>query len=126
MNWKRNAQIFLMGAAFLIAGCGMGNREEIASSAAAIRQEQAFPVVVENYDSQGHEVATTYEKPPQKIIALWQNSIETLLELGAKDRIVAVSGVDDVRHLTEENQKIYSTLPLMTKYTLNQDRKSVV
>lgn len=98
-----------------------GNQEEPASSAAAIRQEQAFPVVVENYDSQGNGVATTYEKPPQKIIALWQNSVETLLELGAKDRIVAVSGVDDVRHLTEENQKIYPTLPLMTKYTLNQE-----
>ena len=121
MNWKRCAQICLMGAAFLIGGCGMGNQEEPASSAVAIRQEQAFPVVVENYDSQGNGVATTYEKPPQKIIALWQNSVETLLELGAKDRIVAVSGVDDVRHLTEENQKIYPTLPLMTKYTLNQE-----
>ena len=121
MNWKRYAQICLMGAAFLIGGCGMGNQEEPVSSAAAIRQEQAFPVVVENYDSQGNGVATTYEKPPQKIIALWQNSVETLLELGAKDRIVAVSGVDDVRHLTEENQKIYPTLPLMTKYTLNQE-----
>ena len=53
-----------MGAAFLIGGCGMGNQEEPASSAAAIRQEQAFPVVVENYDSQGNGVATTYEKPP--------------------------------------------------------------
>ena len=66
MNWKRYAQICLMGAAFLIGGCGMGNQEEPASSAAAIRQEQAFPVVVENYDSQGNGVATTYESPRRR------------------------------------------------------------
>ena len=51
MNWKRYAQICLMGAAFLIGGCGMGNQEEPASSAAAIRQEQvryffAFSMII--------------------------------------------------------------------------------
>lgn len=121
MNWKQYAQIGLMSVALLIGGCGTENQEPPASSAATMEQGQHFPVTIENYDSQGHAVSTTYEKSPQKIIALWQNSLETLLELGAADRIVAVSGIDDVRHLTEENQKIYPKLPLMTKYTLNQE-----
>lgn len=121
MNWKRYVRIAFAGAALLLGGCGMENQEQVAVSAAAAAQGQSFPVTVENYDSQGHAVSTVYEKPPQKIIALWQNSLETLLELGVKDQIVAVSGIDDARHLTEENQKIYPTLPLMTKYTLNQE-----
>ena len=123
MNWKQLMGIGILGCSLVLCGCGSEDTGGYAGkeSTVAAATSQGFPVTVANYDSQGHPVATTYEKPPQKIISLWQNSLETLLELDAADRIVAVSGIDDARHLTAENQKIYPSLPLMTKYTLNQE-----
>ncbi len=123
MKWKRWIVTGLVGTALLFSGCGANKNEntEAQSTTAIATQTQGFPVTVTNYNGQGQEVSTTYTKPPEKIISLWQNSLETLLDLGAADRIVAVSGIDDVRHLKKENQKIYETLPLMTKYTLNQE-----
>lgn len=123
MNWKQLVFLGALGCSLVLYGCGSEGAKENTSKEAPVETtaRQEFPVTIENYNSQGNPVATTYNKPPQKIISLWQNSLETLLELGAANRIVAVSGIDDVRHLTPENQKIYPTLPLMTKYTLNQE-----
>lgn len=122
MKWKQWISIGMVGVALLINGCATETEKTVTSDTKIETQKaQGFPVTIENYDGQGHPVSTTYEKPPQKIIALWQNSLETLLDLGAVAQIVAVSGIDDVSHLTVENQKIYPTLPLMTKYTLNQE-----
>ena len=122
MKWKQWVSIGVVGVALLVNGCATETGKTVSSDTEIeTKKVQGFPVTVENYDGQGHPVSTTYEKPPQKIIALWQNSLETLLDLGAADQIVAVSGIDDVSYLTVENQKIYPTLPLMTKYTLNQE-----
>lgn len=53
---------------------------------------------VENYDSNLNPHVYSYASPPKRIVAMWQNSIETLLAFGAGNRIIAASGVpsDDV------------------------------
>ena len=43
-----------------------------------------------NYD--GNEIETTYEKAPEKVLAVYQGSIETMLALGLEDRLVATAG----------------------------------
>jgi len=62
-------------------------------SAAAKKTE--YPVTITTYSSDGTELQTTYEKAPEKVLAVYQGSIETLLALGLEDHLVATAGLDN-------------------------------
>lgn len=70
-----------------------------------------YPVTIENYNTQGEPEQMTYTKPPQRVVAVWQNSIETLLALGVGDRIIAGNGVPDKKFFRKEYQEQYSKIP---------------
>lgn len=70
-----------------------------------------YPVTIENYNTQGEPEKMTYTKPPQRVVAVWQNSIETLLALGVGDRIIAGNGVPDKKFFRKEYQEQYSKIP---------------
>ena len=70
-----------------------------------------YPVTIENYNTQGAPEQMTYTKPPQRVVAVWQNSIETLLALGVGDRIIAGNGVPDKKFFRKEYQEQYSKIP---------------
>ena len=70
-----------------------------------------YPVTIENYNTQGESEQMTYTKPPQRVVAVWQNSIETLLALGVGDRIIAGNGVPDKKFFRKEYQEQYSKIP---------------
>jgi iron complex transport system substrate-binding protein len=53
-----------------------------------------YPVTIRTYNYEKNPVEITFEKAPEKVIAVYQNSIETLLALGLEDKIVAASGLD--------------------------------
>ena len=63
-----------------------------------------YPVTIENYNTQGEPEKMTYTKPPERVVAVWQNSIETLLALGVGDRIIAGNGVPDKKFFRKEYQ----------------------
>ena len=69
------------------------------------------PVTIENINEKGEPVSTVYEKPPQRVVAVWQNSIETLLALGVGDRIVAGMGVPDAKYIRPEYRAAYEAIP---------------
>ena len=69
------------------------------------------PVTIENINEKGEPVSTVYEKPPQRVVAVWQNSIETLLALGMGDRIVAGMGVPDAKYIRPEYRAAYEAIP---------------
>lgn len=70
-----------------------------------------YPVEITNMDSKGEADAQIYEKPPKKVIAVWQNSIETLLALGVGDRIEAGMGVPDRKYISLPYQSDYDAIP---------------
>lgn len=70
-----------------------------------------YPVTIENFNTQGEPEQQTFTKPPQRVVAVWQNSIETLLALGVGDRIIAGNGVPDKKFFRKEYQKQYSKIP---------------
>ena len=47
-----------------------------------------YPLTITTYDYDGNEIETTYEKAPEKVLAVYQGSIETMLKLGLEDRLV--------------------------------------
>ena len=73
-------------------------------------QEGGF--CIENYDSSLHPHVYHYREHPRRIIALWQTSFETLLMLGAGDRIVAAGGLWGLDTLAPENVPLYEKIPL--------------
>lgn len=87
---------------------------------------EGFPLTVTNYDGNGYQIDTTYQRPPERIIALWQNSVETLLELGAGDRIIAAGGIDQPGHLKESNQKLYEKIPVVLRHTISQETAAML
>jgi hypothetical protein len=52
-------------------------------------------VTVESYNYAGDVVTTTYEKAPERVIAVYQGSIETMLALGLEEHVVASYGLDN-------------------------------
>ena len=64
------------------------------SSAEATKTE--YPLTITTYDYDGNEIETTYEKAPEKVLAVYQGSIETMLALGLEDHLVATAGLPQV------------------------------
>ena len=54
-----------------------------------------YPVTITNYDYSGQEVSYTYEKAPEKVLAVYQSCIETMIALGLEDHVLASYGLDN-------------------------------
>lgn len=83
-TWKRFAGAALCAVTAL--GC------TVPVSAA---ESTRYPLTITTYDQSGNEVETTYEKAPEKVLAVYQGCIETMLSLGLEDRLVAAAGLDN-------------------------------
>lgn len=78
-------------AAGVLAGCsGAGGNDSASQSSGGGH----YPVTITTYDNNKEPVEMTFEKAPEKVLAVYQNSIETMLALGLEDKIVAASGLD--------------------------------
>lgn len=64
-------------------------------SADAGETRTEYPLTITTYDYAGNEIETTYEKAPEKVLAVYQGSIETMLALGLEDHLVATAGLDN-------------------------------
>lgn len=74
-----------------------------------------YPLTITTYDYEGNEIETTYEKAPEKVLAVYQGSIETMLALGLEDRIVATAGLDN--EVPEEMKAAFSKTNYLDEFT---------
>ncbi len=74
-----------------------------------------YPLTITTYGSDGREIKTIYEKVPEKVLAVYQGSIETLLALGLEDRIVAAAGLDN--EVPDEQKAAFSSLEYLDEFT---------
>lgn len=74
-----------------------------------------YPVTITTYNYARQPVEITFQKSPERVVAVYQNSIETLLALGLQDRIIAAAGLDhEVREELKsafEGVKYYEKVP---------------
>ena len=68
---------------------------DVQAEAGEQQKKTEYPVTITTYGSDGAELETTYEKAPEKVLAVYQGCIETLLELGLEDHIAATAGLDN-------------------------------
>lgn len=67
----------------------------MALSVAAFAEESSYPVTISTYDYEGNALETTYEKAPEKVICVYQGTIETMIALGLEDHVIASYGLDN-------------------------------
>ena len=61
-----------------------------------------YPTSIENLKTGRTFEKQSFSKPPQRIVCVWQNSIETAIALGVGDRIVAGMGVFSPQYIKKE------------------------
>lgn len=86
-------------------------------------QEQAPKkgFVITNYASDLSDHDYYYTKHPERIIALWQNSIETLLALEAGPKIIAAAGLGSESHLRPDLVEAYKKIPIRSRQVYSQE-----
>lgn len=83
--------------------------------------DKAVAFSIENYDSSMKPHIYKFTQHPQRIVALWQNSIETLIALGAGDNIIAAAGVYNEKHLNPDYLEIYRRIPVRQTQIFSQE-----
>ncbi len=72
-----------------------GKNTEVKNTGKNGASEDHYPVTVTTYNYEGDEIKTAYDKKPEKVLAVYQGSIETMLKLGLADSITAAAGLDN-------------------------------
>ncbi len=69
------------------------------------------PVTIESYVRRGEPFESTYTAVPERVVAVWQNSIETIIALGEGDRIVAGMGIPNRKYVRPQYRDAYDKIP---------------
>ena len=103
--------ILLPALALVLTACSPVVHVHESPPAGAEQAEAYRPVTIENINEKGEARSSEYTSPPQRIVAVWQNSVETLLALGVGDRIIAGMGVPDARYIRPAYRAAYEAIP---------------
>lgn len=74
-----------------------------------------YPLTITTYNYNGDEIETTYEKAPEKVLAVYQGCIETMLALGLEDHLLATAGLDN--EVPEEQKAGFSKVDYLDEFT---------
>ncbi len=81
----------------------------------AFAAETEYPVTITTYSKDGTVLETTYEQTPEKVLAVYQGSIETMLALGLEDHLVAAAGLDN--DVPEEQAEAFAKVNYLDEFT---------
>lgn len=100
---KKILQVLLLAALMLLTACGGGdnvakNENNQAAPANASTETEAkddyYPVTIDTVDAQGNPIQETFEKEPERVVAVYQSAIENMLALGLEDKMVLAAQLD--------------------------------
>lgn len=108
---------------------GRENKEAVASKedknkpkeakAAQKDKKSYYPLTIKTKGPDGKEYETVYEKQPEKVVAVYQGNVETMLALGLEDKIVAVAGIE--QPILEEYQEAFGKLKNLEEFTPSKE-----
>ena len=110
---------FLATMCIVMIGCNSKSNSNSATTSLNKEAVEGYPVQITTYNYSGDEVKTTYEKAPEKVLAVYQGSIETMLELGLEDRLVAAAGLDN--ELDDKYKKAFENVEYLTEFTPSKE-----
>lgn len=74
-----------------------------------------YPLTITTYDGKGNEITTTYEKAPEKVLAVYQGCIETMLALGLENHLIATAGLDN--EVSDDRKAAFSKVDYLDEFT---------
>lgn len=107
-----------------LVGCSNGSSnkntsKENSNSSQNESTDSHYPVTIETYNFEKEPIKLTFDKAPEKIFAVYQNSIETLLALGLEDKIVAAAGLD--HPVKEEYKAAFEKVNYLKEFTPSKE-----
>ncbi len=87
------------------------------STASVTRTE--YPLTITTYGAGGTEYTMVFEKAPERVVAVYQGCIETLLALGLGDRIVAAAGLDN--SVPDSMKNAFSSINYLDEFTPSKE-----
>lgn len=126
MKKIKQIMMFLLSLMIMmgIVGCSSSNEEKKEHKNGSKVEESAskdshYPVTITTYNYKKEPVEITFDKAPEKVVAIYQNSIETMLALGLEDKIVAAAGLDhDVK---DEYKEAFSKVRYLDEFTPSKE-----
>lgn len=101
----------------VLVSCGVNNADTTnnASSSQSEDTNSHYPVTITTYNYAKKPIEITFNKAPEKVVAIYQNSIETMLALGLEDKIVSAAGLDhDVK---DEYKDSFNKINYLEEFT---------
>lgn len=105
LSKKPAALLLALALALQLAGCSGAGQAQQPPQNTSVPQEQPtsqpsqeqshYPVTITTYNSAGDPVETVYDQAPQKVVAVYQGCIETMIALGLEDHVAASYGLDN-------------------------------
>lgn len=95
-NTKTLAALTALALSVSLTACSAGKTAATTPAPTEIQPQSGhYPVTITNYNYAGEPVTYTYEKAPEKVIAVYQGCIETMIALGLEDHVLASYGLDN-------------------------------
>lgn len=85
-------------------------------------EDEHYPVTIQTYNYAKEPIEVTFDKAPEKVFAVYQDSIETLIALGLEDRIVACAGLD--QDVKDDYKSAFESVNYLTEFS--PDKESVI
>ncbi len=82
-------------------------------------EKSYYPLTIKTMGLDGKEYETVYEKQPEKVVAVYQGNVETMLALGLEDKIAAVAGLEQA--VLEEYQEPFGKLKNLEEFTPSKE-----
>ena len=91
------AALAAMALTIQLAGCAAGTTPPASSVVpqTSAPENSHYPVTITNYNYAGEPVTYTYTQAPQRVVAVYQGSIESMIALGLEDHVAASYGLDN-------------------------------
>lgn len=127
---KKKILLMILSMALLMGGCSSKTETvpttqpatEESKTVTAESKDAYYPVTITTHNHSQEPVEITFDKAPEKVFAVYQDSIETLLALGLEDRIVAAAGLD--QDVKPEYAEAFAKVKYLTEFT--PDKESVL
>lgn len=94
-----------------------GTQAEDTETESAKRTE--YPLTITSYGPDGEEYTTVYEEAPQKVAAVYQGCVETMLALGLEDHLIATAGLDN--EVPDDQKAAFSKVDYLDEFTPSKE-----
>lgn len=123
---KINGLVAMLLCICMLAGCGAKSTPKQSGATQEVNSKESsathYPVTITTYNYKKEPIEVTFDKAPEKVFAVYQDSIETLLALGLEDRIVAAAGLD--QEVASAYKDAFGKVNYLTEFS--PDKESVI